>query len=593
MSSAALSIRWPSARDFMEAVQSPSSCFFRDDLRESQPAVDRLGMPLVATGQFAYVFKLRQPGGRVTAVRCFRSFLADRHERYQRISSRVAVRPVPCLANFHYDPDGILVNSRTYPTLILEWVEGQTLDVFIEQALSSPETMRSLADQWLRLVTILRDAEVAHGDLQHGNILVDGLGLRLVDPDGMFVPSLSGWESSELGHRHYQHPLRDTHFFGPCLDNFSALVIYLSLISIADKPSLWARFHDENLLFKASDFKEPSGSDVFKETRAISPEHGRLTEILEQVCKKDPASVPNLTDLVSPRSRLPWWMLAPPSLDEKVRSREASGDWSAPAVTQTATQSPAGMVNTAPWQPPENVSASAQTFPLKPVTSGTSGARSQQANSIAKRAAARTSNPFPTLSLYESQDTGLLERLGNSLESWVLERFKISGIPWSGFAYSLVVAYLGIFVSWIWFPIFDLLYSALGANRASAETLASVTYLVMCLAAGFTYAIRRERKKNSSQVATPAASALKATSSNTPAPQALAMARPATAAAAAQQAVRTPARNVRIIGNSITLKYHRSSCLWALGIFGVNLRTFRSTKEAKAEGFRRCEQCLP
>jgi hypothetical protein len=222
-----------------------------------------------------------------------------------------------------------------------------------------------------------------------------------------------------------------------------------------------------------------------------------------------------------------------------------------------------------------------------------SSARSQQANSIAKRAAARTPNPFPTLSLYESQDTGLLERLGNSLESWVLERFKISGIPWSGFAYSLVVAYLGIFVSWIWFPIFDLFYSAFGASRVSAETLASITYLILCLMAGFGYAIRRERKKNSSQVATPAASALKATSSNTPAPQALAMARPATAAAAAQQTVRTPARNVRIIGNSITLKYHRSSCWWALGIFGVNLRTFRSIKEAKAEGFRRCEQCLP
>jgi hypothetical protein len=588
MTSAALSIRWPSARDFMEAVQSPGSCFFRDDLRESQPAVDRLGMPLVATGQFAYVFKLRQPGGRVTAVRCFRSFLADRHERYRRISARVAARPVPCLANFQYDPEGILVNSRTYPTLMLEWVEGQTLDVFIEQALSSPETMRSLADQWLRLVTVLRDAEVAHGDLQHGNILVDSLGLRLVDPDGMFVPSLSGWESSELGHRHYQHPLRDTHFFGPCLDNFSALVIYLSLISIADKPSLWSRYHDENLLFKASDFKDPSGSELFEETRAISPEHWRLTETLEQACKSDPAGVPNLTDLVSPRSRLPWWMLAPASLDDKVRSREASGDSAAPAVIQVASQNPAGMVNTAPWQPSANVSAAA----LKPIGAGMSGTRTQQTIGVGKRAAA-TPNPFPTLSLYENQDTGVLERLGNSLESLVLERFKISGIPWSGFAYSLVVAYLGIFVSWIWFPIFDLFYSAFGANRTDAETLASVTYLVMCMATGFAYAIRRERKKNSSGVAPPAAGVPTSTPPNVAAPLALPIATPATAAPAAQQAVRTPARNVRIIGNSITLKYHRSSCWWALGIFGVNLRTFASIKQAEAEGFRRCKECLP
>ena len=35
--------------------------------------------------------------------------------------------------------------------------------------------------------------------------------------------------STEIGHRAYQHPRRSTTDYGPYLDRFSALVIYLSL----------------------------------------------------------------------------------------------------------------------------------------------------------------------------------------------------------------------------------------------------------------------------------------------------------------------------------------------------------------------------
>ncbi|QLQ08322.1 MAG: hypothetical protein HZY76_21580 [Anaerolineae bacterium] len=47
---------------------------------------------------------------------------------------------------------------------------------------------------------------IAHGDLQHGNVLVAADELRLIDYDGMYVPPLSGRESHEIGHRNYQHP---------------------------------------------------------------------------------------------------------------------------------------------------------------------------------------------------------------------------------------------------------------------------------------------------------------------------------------------------------------------------------------------------
>ena len=180
----------------------------------------------------------------------------------------------------------------------------------------------NLADQWIKVVNSLKAAKVAHGDSQHGNIIVQNGLLRLVDLDGMFVPSMSQMVSSELGHRHYQHPRRDKFLFNSELDNFSALVIYLSLISLAERPDLWKRFHDENLIFTRSDFLNPSNSIVFSEVRKIGAEHKKLVEVLEKACQSPPAMTPALSDLAAPVSKLPSWMTQPVGAVVATKTRE-------------------------------------------------------------------------------------------------------------------------------------------------------------------------------------------------------------------------------------------------------------------------------
>ncbi len=111
----------------------------------------------------------------------------------------------------------------------------------------------------------LRDAGIAHGDLQHGNILVNNLEFKLVDYDGMFVPPLSGRDSNEIGHRSYQHPGRTKANFGPYLDNFSAWLIYTCLVCTSVDSDLWWRLAggDECLLFRQQDLLEPLYSPAF------------------------------------------------------------------------------------------------------------------------------------------------------------------------------------------------------------------------------------------------------------------------------------------------------------------------------------------
>ncbi|HEX7957024.1 MAG TPA: hypothetical protein VF508_08785, partial [Pyrinomonadaceae bacterium] len=226
---------WPTARHYAEAVQCPAVCFEEPSLKTMQPAVDRLGMPLVTSGQFAYVFKLNPGGapGEVLAVRCFRGFLGDRGERYRALDSHLGAHRVGALPRFKYLSKGILVAGRRYPVLAMEWVEGATLDVYLEEAVGRRDALLHLAGEWVRLVAALRAAGVAHGDLQHGNIIVGGGRLRLVDLDGMYVPALEGFRASEVGHQHYQHPARNVTHFSRDTDNFSALVVYLSLVALA------------------------------------------------------------------------------------------------------------------------------------------------------------------------------------------------------------------------------------------------------------------------------------------------------------------------------------------------------------------------
>ena len=208
--------------------------------------------------------------------------MGDREQRYKAIDQHLDSVAVPAVASFEYDSTGILVGSNRYPTLVMEWIDGPTLDVYLDAVIQNRSVILNLADQWIKVVNSLRAAKIAHGDLQHGNIIVQNGLLRLVDLDGMFVPSMSQMISSELGHRHYQHPRRDEFFFNCDLDNFSALVIYLSLITLAERPDLWKKFHDENLIFTRADFLSPSNSIVFSEIRKIGGEHKRLAEPVNQ-----------------------------------------------------------------------------------------------------------------------------------------------------------------------------------------------------------------------------------------------------------------------------------------------------------------------
>ncbi len=222
-------MRWPSPQDFRESIQSPLINLSDPELRESELALDALQLPIVTCGQFAAVFKIT--GTRKTwAVRCFLHNFPDRHERYKRISEFILKDDLEYTVDFELIDKGIQVGDEWYPLLKMEYVTGIPLGRYVRENLKSTEKLSTLLQQFEEMMFALKNDGIAHGDLQHDNILINEQGrLRLIDYDGMFVPSLKGWRSNELGHRNFQHPGRTETCFGPSLDNFAAHLIRDSL----------------------------------------------------------------------------------------------------------------------------------------------------------------------------------------------------------------------------------------------------------------------------------------------------------------------------------------------------------------------------
>ncbi len=263
---------WPRSTDYFEAVQNLRSHMGDGELRAGRAAANAQGLPLLWSGGFADVYKIECPAtGNAWALKCFTREVADQRNRYREISAHLDQVKLPFTVDFQYLESGIRIAGRWFPVLKMRWVEGLQLNQFVEKYADQPQTLDQLLGAWPKLARLLREARMAHADLQHGNVLLvpkgNQLALRLIDYDGMYVPALAGRPSGELGHPAYQHPqrLRDG-TYNIEVDRFSHLAIYCAVRCLrVGGGKLWQRFNnDDNLLFRESDFGSPSESNVFR-----------------------------------------------------------------------------------------------------------------------------------------------------------------------------------------------------------------------------------------------------------------------------------------------------------------------------------------
>jgi hypothetical protein len=175
------------------------------------------------------------------------------------------------------------------------------LNLWVEKHLYDSSALRGMAEQWRQLAGDLAAARLAHGDLQHGNVLVDHetQTIKLLDYDAAFVPRLAGLPKREVGHPSYQRSQSTAaETSGLMMDRFPLLVIFAALRSLAVAPELWYRLDNgDNLLFRREDFEDPENSRAFsllKTALLRAPEVARIIQALQSACSSPLSPVPPL-----------------------------------------------------------------------------------------------------------------------------------------------------------------------------------------------------------------------------------------------------------------------------------------------------------
>ncbi|MFQ8826249.1 MAG: WG repeat-containing protein [Alistipes sp.] len=199
----------------------------------------------------------------------------------------VGAYPLPYLVECRYLPDELyvfdLAGQGSYRSVVLmEWADGEPLGRCLARLCGSDdrEGLGALARRFDRLGLWLLEADFAHGDLKQDNLIVmpDG-SLRLIDYDGVYLPSLAGRPGLVAASPAYRHPLCGNGFFGPEADDYPLALISFSLHALADDPSLFLRYSDgENILLDAERV-QPGRSELYDRLMDRFAKEGALAQV--------------------------------------------------------------------------------------------------------------------------------------------------------------------------------------------------------------------------------------------------------------------------------------------------------------------------
>lgn len=169
-------MEYPLISEYREAILAAEDNF--SELVSLRPVLDGHGNPVMSSGNFAVVFKMRDENdGKLYAVKCFIKDQQGRDESYRKIADELEVVSSSYILPLRYLENELFVDSdqcdcEEFPVVVMEWVEGETLDSYLVRKLNDKYELEMLSYRFNRMSAWLLAQPFAHGDLKLDNILV-------------------------------------------------------------------------------------------------------------------------------------------------------------------------------------------------------------------------------------------------------------------------------------------------------------------------------------------------------------------------------------------------------------------------------------
>ncbi|MBM6883990.1 protein kinase [Bacteroides caecigallinarum] len=270
-------------------------------------------------GRFCEAYKLENDFNKI-CYRIWKEIIPDAIKRYELIDKRFSSAKLRYFSNFRFIPSALRMkcDGNILPGIVMDWIEGKTLDSFLSDDWSSLSVTQRLTfiRDFYYMCYELRENGISHGDLSCVNIIItSNREIRLVDYDSVYVKEMGRkFFQTTGGAPSFQHPER-TFSKRPILasiddDNFSQLIIAVSLWVIYFDPSVTQYFDDSNLLFVPSDLSGLNGNERlnnlkasfgWKKANSLAHKFQHLSILLKALesIQGDLSKVPSLFNFVS------------------------------------------------------------------------------------------------------------------------------------------------------------------------------------------------------------------------------------------------------------------------------------------------------
>ena len=253
-------MNYPLISEYIEAIKSAEDNF--EELSYLRPVMSDDKMPVMSVGGFSVVFKMKdERDGKLYAIKCFTKEQNGRAEGYKLIADELEFVSSSYLIQVKYLEKELFVDTEqteedVFPVLMMEWVEGKTLDKYLHDNSEDKFLLELLAYQFCKMASWLLSQSFAHGDLKPDNILIKNNGsIVLVDYDGMYVPAMKGENAREQGSPGFRHLMRLNGIFDEHIDDFPIALIAMALKAYSISPELVNEYcNNDTMFFTEKDF---------------------------------------------------------------------------------------------------------------------------------------------------------------------------------------------------------------------------------------------------------------------------------------------------------------------------------------------------